>query len=470
MLKEVGKTLFWRARDRLRADRAPIGNAPLDPFGQSDLSPAGATREFRFLRASAMLKGRGELARHQDLRRDHPEAFFTPAAPPRLVLFVSHRWQGPTRPDPRGTQAAALRSFLQTVAAVAAAASLPPERRVEAVPSLRVHGVFQAANLLGNSRGFGAADEYGWRDFCDSVTASKDPTDIGDAILEGIGLWYDFACLPQGAGGVRTPEGEQERATVASALRRLHTLISASSVVVLRAGADDYGSRAWCVAELSVGQPAWRHVVLRTDLLAQPVTDADLVGDSPPEVNDFELSRHGLVGIDERWRTAESGWNVLRTLSTLVFFGMPELEADRPVPLFVTPHAPLIFPGQRDLLEGMIGRLSSLSETDHALDGGRLVVDAADVVTSALEQARLDCTEPADRVYAGLLMLYARHVGAPAFAGFYGECLRRYVERRTTRLLRYRESRGITDMRVWYVFADEPEDSDAWRVPRWARA
>jgi hypothetical protein len=159
---------------------------------------------------------------------------------------------------------------------------------------------------------------------------------------------------------------------------------------------------------------------------------------------------------------------VFNVIATSAGIGLPELEADRPVPVLVTPHAPFIFPGHRTLLGAMITRLSRLSDLDRKLGGLPLPVDLAEVITFALIQAELTCTMPEDRVYLGLQMLYARHLGAPNFAAFYGEALRRYVERRTTRLVRYREDRDIRRMRVWWVFADEPAKSAAWRRPRWA--
>jgi hypothetical protein len=36
------------------------------------------------------------------------------------------------------------------------------------------------------------------------------------------------------------------------------------------------------------------------------------------------------------------------------------------------------------------------------------------------------------------------------------------------RLIRYRERRSPSALRVWWVFADEPWDSPARRMPKWA--
>ncbi len=223
-------------------DPVPRGNAPLDPFGSDEESGGQIARDFRFIRGSAMLDGDAKLARHQVLLRERPEAFFPAGELPLLVLFVSHRWQSLIEPDPRGTQADSIRTFLRNVGAVAAAASLPPRERIKIVPSLRVHGPFQAANLLGNGL------------VTQSTRGGLRWQEIGDSVLERIGIWYDFACLPQGTAGFRASKDDVEGQMVGAALRRLHILVSASTVLALRREDDDYAERAWCVAELAIGQ------------------------------------------------------------------------------------------------------------------------------------------------------------------------------------------------------------------------
>jgi hypothetical protein len=466
-LKNAGKALLSSIRGRLDSDPVAVGNAPVDPLGEGASSEQLAT-EFSFLRASALTDVEGELPRYQDLQRERPEAFYSAGEAPPLVLFVSHRWQTPIHPDPSGESVDAVRYFLRAVAAVATAASSPPQVRSNLIPSLRVHGIMQAAVLLGNERGFGAVSGPEWRDFWVSAGQTSNPPDADTSILRGIAVFYDFSCIPQGLNVFRKPSEEKMQQVFMRALRRLHLLINASTVLVLRTAGDDYGTRAWCVAELSIGRPEGRHLVLRTDMLGEPVTDAQLLGESLPSINNMATFRKHLPGIDDQWRGSANGWGVLHSLAMGVNSGLPELEAERSVPLLMTPHAPMIFPGHQRLLEGMWARLADLSDLDQALDGIPLVTDVAELVTYSLEQADLRCTVPEDRVYVGLHMLYARSVGSPRLAQFFGECLRRYVDRRTTRLARYREVRSGLTIRAWWVFADEPEGSAAWRVPKWA--
>lgn len=479
-----GKALLSSARDHARlssacdhaSDRDPrfAHNALLDPFGR-DVTLQELADDFVFLHTAALTESEVDLPRYQDLRKNYSEAFWPNGHVPPVVLFVSHRWRMPNNPDPEGHTADALRFFLRKVGVIATAASSPPQDRSKLVPSLLVHGIMQAALFLGNGRAFGLADRRP-REWPDpnktqdpNITLNPNPSGVADAILGDIGIFYDFSCIPQGVSAFRQPPEDETRRIVERALRGMHLLASASTVLVVRAPADGYSSRAWCAAELAMDQPGLRHIVLRTDMLGEPTTDIQIVGEDAPRFNRLAAqSRSRIRDLDDHWRSAPSGWGVLRALATMVLWGSHELEADRLVPLFVTPDAPKVFPGSEELLGSMIEHLSRLSQADRMLNGA-LVADVAELVIDSLERAGLYCSVPEDRVYLGLQMLYARHVRAPKFAQFYSECLQRYVEERTTRLLHYREDRDVSAMQAWWVFADEPIDSAAWHIPRWAR-
>lgn len=412
------------------------------------------------LRASDLVDGDGPFLRQQDLLREHPDAFFSSKSPPDLVLFISHRWQTSAHPDPRGEQAAAVRSFLRILREVAVSAGYEPARRANLVPSLRVHGVFQAANLLGGDDDR-TLPKQPW---ANRLRRARTSTELGDDVLAHVGVWYDFSCLPQGSALSQKPRTEEEQQIVNNALRRMHLLIAASDVLVLRTEGDDYGKRAWCVAELSIGQPRFRHFVLRTDLLGEVIREAELVDSEGGAGLSF------LRDIDTHWRGGESGWGVVRAMSTAIFFDLGLLEAKREIPLFVTGDAPGIFPGHRAFLATMLEELATLSQVDLLLRDGRLTADVAELVPRALDRADLHCSEPAERLYLGLLILYSRHVGIPELAQFYASCLKRSLEGKTLRLIRYRQRRTLdpSDNRAWWVFADEPGDSPVRRIPEWA--
>ena len=445
-------------------------SAPPDPFGQSS-SPQQVARDFTFVRAHAFLESEGEPRRYSDLCASDRDAFHPADEPPAMVLFVSHRWQTPTHPDPSGRETDIVRDFLRTVGLVAAAASSPPDARTAIVPSLHRQGVLQAAMLLGSPGIFGGP-EYQWDALCTRVRRARDPGTAGDEILRRIGLWYDYSCLPNVRGFGSGPEYDAARRLVREALRQLHLLIEASNVLVLRSADDDYGSRAWYVVELAIGHPRWRHLVLRSDLVGQPISESDVLGE--PELIEhggISLMRDGeyrleLWWADRRWREDADGWAVLKAVAETGYFGLPELEAKRRVPVVITGWAPQVFPGQRNLLTGMIGRLAQLSAVDDAYGEIPAGVDIAEVIVLSLEESGLHCSEPFDRAYVGLQILYARHRRAPAFAKFYAECLRRY--RAAPHPPRpYREYRDGFDVRVWYVFADEAPDSRRWQEPDW---
>jgi hypothetical protein len=129
----------------------------------------------------------------------------------------------------------------------------------------------------------------------------------------------------------------------------------------------------------------------------------------------------------------------------------------------------------------MIEQLGAVSRTDEERsqaapasfgtdqDSVGLGIDVGALVASAMDAADLHCSRPGDVQYVAILMLYQRHRGAPEFARFYAECLRRVLDGESLRLRRYREDRDMTDpahpmqMRVWWVFQDAPTS----RPPAW---
>jgi hypothetical protein len=465
--RQWGKQLLTLTHQPSAGTRSTRGNASIDPFQRSE-TLADLVSQFPLLRASAVVTANGQLPRYEGTQIFRDEWLFPQGSTPDLVFFVSHRWSAATEPDPDGRGADAIRRFLGCLRSVAIAAAAPPEGRAGIVPSLRVHGVLHAGIALGNHRRFRPSNQRDDRAAPFSDLVHLQGPELGDTVLERTAIFYDYSCIPQGIRVFDPNEDEAQREAVANALRRMHVLIDASTVLALRRADDDYSQRGWCAAELSVGQPTWRHIVLRTDLLDRAVTDSQIVGEFEPSVNTFAASRAMMLDIDDEWLTNPTGWGVLRGLSAMVFFGQPELEADRDVPIMISGHAPHIFPGHRTILLSMMGRLQELSALDRQLGGIHIVADVAELAAGALADATLHCSVAEDRVYVALQILYARHVGAPEFADFFGQCLRRYVDRRTTRLLRYRELRDALEMRVWCIFADEAEPAGGWQPPHWA--
>lgn len=413
------------------------------------------------------MENEGPLPRYQELMAQSPDAYFSADRPPRLVLFVSHRWLSRSCPDPEGQTAAIMRRFLGWVLDALVAARKPAAERLQLLPSIARHGVFQAAWLAGCTRGFGEDDESGFRQFVEEASASSD--DARARLLEGIGLWFDYSCLPQTDGAAGSQRTAEELALLSASLRRLPALIAASAVLVLRAEGDDYGGRGWCAMELAVGRPGRRHFLVRTDLLDTPILEAELLGTGLREGTAFPDARQGLFKTMNEWASKKDGTWILRAVETEAFMGLDELEEERETPLFITPRAPNIFPGQLALLTSMADALGRLDQVDRLLGDGRLMnADVAELVAGAMAAAGLTCTEPRDVLYVGLALLYARHVGAPEFAEFYARCIARQQSGQTLKLQRLRRYQNMHTNRLWAVFEGEPDDSPYVDMPAWA--
>jgi hypothetical protein len=223
------------------------------PDGRPPDDLLGGTRVFKILRASYVIRTRGALPMYQELLRSQPDAWFTPEDPPALILFISHRWLTPTDPDPHGTQAASLRAFLGNLRDVAIGAASDAKERVARVPSLQVHGVFQAAYVLGFPLVIRHSGEDHWGTLVKQFRGSSNAQGVGDRLLERVGIWYDFACLPQSDPKTGVGRTEQEERIFLESLRQQHSLIQKSMVLTLRAEGDAYEtgpgvppSYRWC--------------------------------------------------------------------------------------------------------------------------------------------------------------------------------------------------------------------------------
>jgi hypothetical protein len=455
------------------AARRRLDAPSVDPLAEDrEMTTARLAGEFRILRASRVLAHEGALPSFEQIQVGDPDAWwFTEREPPRLVLFISHRWKGGDRPDPLGTQADALRGFLRRIQEVAAASAATAAERSQRVPSLFVHGVFQAAYLLGVADP-AADDQDSWYEFVRAAVEAGDPAAAADTVLQHLGIWYDYACFPQAQGTGAAAESVRNR-EIHDGLRRLAALIEHSVVLSVRESFDGYAQRGWCAVELSVGKHRRRHVILRPDWAGEPFEPSELLGS---EVIKHSLEQ--LVAGMQRWPD-----NPLHALHIVRYhFGLlDELEEGRTTPMFTSPRPPGVTPGLQPLLVQMIQQLGAVSRMDEERsqaapasfgtdqDSVGLEIDVGALVANAMDAADLHCSHPGDVQYVALLMLYQRNRGVPEFARFYAECLRRVLDGESLQLLRYREDRDMTDpahpmqMRVWWVFQGAPTS----RPPAW---
>lgn len=411
-------------------------------------------------------------------------AWFPPDRPPALALFVSHRWLSPGHPDPNGDQLRSLQRLLGAIVAVATGMRHRVKNRVEILPTLMRHGPVHAAFLLG-----AAANSEGaplWQSWSDLWRKLQDYNNdsLARGLLEHIGFWYDYSCLPQAMfANVRNHKAHEfsERQV---ALFKLHELAASCPMLILRMRDDDYERRAWCSAELAMGPPVPCHLVLRTDLLGEPIRREEFLSPSANKPNVWP-GRQLLIDRITEW---ETGIDPLSKRTTRELWNpwwifchwrdLAELEERRTVPLLTTPRSPNIFAGQKKFLSTMMDAMGNCSRQDF---GGLPLKDCdlGQLVAHAMDMADLRSSEPADLVFVGLTILHARHAAAPEFAQFYAEARRRLLEGQPLQLSRYRERRGVTvrsdgqvlgnlDVaHVWHVFEDE--DASMKPIPKWAR-
>lgn len=126
----------------------------------------------RILHANRILELQ-TFPRFQDI---HPTAFEW-HEPPACVLFISHRWASPTHPDSNGEQLRSIKYLLEAMVNLAATYDLPQAQRTKYIKTLRVHGYLQAANILSRF--------------------AFNSGNVDSKILEKIGIWLDYMCLPQ---------------------------------------------------------------------------------------------------------------------------------------------------------------------------------------------------------------------------------------------------------------------------------
>tara|TARA_R110002072_G_scaffold140118_3_gene283981 strand:+ start:1063 stop:2283 length:1221 start_codon:yes stop_codon:yes gene_type:complete len=381
-------------------------NAGLDPLGRTSLTAPELAATFNILRADCLLDDLEAFDSYDTLVENDRSIFFNQDDMPEAVIFISHRWEDTHNPDPTVRKFNALRRFLEMIAEVA-----DWRKRwfgSKATTTVLRHGAYQAAYFLAENNRFDP----------DAASAAQFGHS-GSETLRRIGIWYDFSCLSQ------LPETLAARKET---LSRLHDLLGASNLLSFREPGDDYDYRGWCAAELSIDpdiqRSRVRKIYLRLDKLDTPLEAADLLKlDSPmADMPDMLLSQLGR---------AKTGIDL--ALAVGFFQGLVGVDAedDRETPLLFNRRGPYIFAVQEKFMTTMIHALEEIS------DKARLTADLVEIVVAAARSAGLRTTEEEDLAFTSLMILYARHRGAPDTARLYGECLERRLEGRSTRLAEF---------------------------------
>ncbi|MEP2705028.1 MAG: hypothetical protein ABJQ71_13680 [Roseibium sp.] len=398
-------------------------NARFDPLGREVLTARQLASTFSILRAERIQDSLQAFERHDDLLCDRPYFFFDESDLPEAVIFVSHRWETETNPDPKGENFRALQSFLRAVGEIADwRRGLFPSQPIQEI--LR-HGKYQAAYFLGSYNRFDPDRE-------DSLPL------VGEAggALDKIGVWYDFTCMSQ---------AQETLLARKFALARLHDLLGAANLVAFRKPGDAFDRRCWCAAELStdpdIERSSVRKICLRLDKLGEPLDLGDLVNPNSP-----------MAGMTELLKTqmdhAKTGNDIATAVANFQQIVGVEAEDDRETPLLFNRRAPNIFAAQKDFF------LAIQYGLDQATREPQKTLDLENLVTEAAKHVELETSNPEDLAYTSLMILYARHRGAPDMARLYGEGLTRYLEGRTTRLAHFA------------LLYDAAPDNSEWKIFR----
>ena len=245
---------------------------------------------------------------------------------PALVLFVSHRWEGLTHPDPTGRQLKTIGYVLRHIPQVASLQKAPVDERLRRLPSIRAHGVVHAALLLGSCDESDKEDNV-WQAWAQAVK-TKDAADL----LDHVGIWYDYSCMPQ----VEGTSYKMTRGKMFENLIRLPDLVRNCPILILREENDDYNERGWCAAELAAARKDQQLIVVRMDLLGEPIKDSELsaVESSLEETNDNNIFESAFL-----FRSALAKWesNAVKHPGLWdLYVGLPDIkirEESRPYPL-----------------------------------------------------------------------------------------------------------------------------------------
>jgi hypothetical protein len=336
-------------------------------------------QQYRYISGRTLL-GLKKLARCQSL----PYDTWTPAANLWHYVFISHRWGSQPDPDPTGAQLAALQRLVQEIATIAKVIS--DERvgaeatrdRIAQVPSLGRQGTLQAAHLV-------------FRTLCEgeAVPDAEARWDNGYGVLDVIGFWYDYACLPQDP---KTPAEAQEFAQALQGIGEL-VLSERVSTLVLRKEGDGYLSRGWCFAESMIAQSKrdpYMPMVLRTDRWGQPIS---LFNSGPLAVFQAETARQMA-----QW---EDPANTLTAWDS--FRGVVEATA-----------LPLILKSERSNSEFALALEDTINLGARLLAHGHpwlavlqpgATLDLAVPLATLLESQGLGCRDQRDAILVALLLL-----------------------------------------------------------------
>jgi hypothetical protein len=337
---------------------------------------------YRYISARSLLKLE-KLDRCQDL----PVWAWTPAAQLWHLVFISHRWSAMDDPDPISNQLRCLQRLVQRMLDVAVvieddrADEKAVRERLARIPSLAQQGSLQAAHLVFRTLSSGFDMEVPEQEASNQLA--------GDGILDLIGFWYDFSCLPQ------DPKSDEEEREFRGALQGIGKMILSPrvSTLLLRQEDDGYLERGWCFAESMIAgakEDVYKPMILRTDRWGETLA-------LPLEVNNVAL-RETITAILAQWADVGnpvSAWTAFENIvtgSAILLLG----KLDSSMSEFVVAATGSMAMGI-GLFAGVMSRLAMLPV------GGCL--DLAGELVQVLRGLGLGCRDERDYVTVALLLL-----------------------------------------------------------------
>jgi len=271
-----------------------------------------------------------EIPRRQEIDQHLVQS----ASEGRLLLFISHRWENPTHPDPTGRQLLGIKVGL-TLSLAAALVDRKDDRATSSgLPEIMRRylqhcqpSVLQdprliewAATVIHEAKETKTEAELLPK--CVELEESAAIAGILKRIREDILIWYDYASMYQ------APRSSAEQEEFHRELMLLNNIQSSAATVVI-ADDDQYMSRAWCFLEVCGGirgsiaelTPSWSQALrLQSSFNKWANISDQLIG---------SLNVLGLEGIEESGlSTTEDGdlRIVARLIAALPVMGLVESD------------------------------------------------------------------------------------------------------------------------------------------------
>ena len=241
----------------------------------------------------------------------------------------------------------------------------------------------------------------------------------GDGILDLIGFWYDFSCLPQDP---RTVDEEREFRQVLQGIGEM-ILSPRVSTLVLRREKDGYLERGWCFAESMIAgakEDVFKPMILRTDRWDEPLAMelSGGFGALRPEVMEMLGQWENLaVPVEKAFESAVNGTAVLMLA-----------KMDSSMCEFVVAATAMMSAGL-GLFTGIQSRVALLAIGDR--------LDLSMDLVNVLRREGLGCRDERDYILVALLLLKSlTAINATEDVGIWWVALDRFMAGRSLILLR----------------------------------